>query len=172
MSYPKEGESNTYLPQTTSPQVKKILVPYDGTEMSDRALRYAIYFSKLCKAELLILNIIDQPANLIPASAIVFSSPRDNLDKINNTLQRMSRVHSNHMLEKAKKITEQEGVISASYFMRSGKPVDEIFAVSQESNVDLIVMASSRIASVIRILGSIAKGVLNSIRKPVVIIHE
>ena len=39
-------------------------------------------------------------------------------------------------------------------------------------NIDLIVMASRRVTSTIRILGSTAKGVLNSIRKPVVIIHE
>jgi nucleotide-binding universal stress UspA family protein len=172
MSHPKEEESNRCLSRTTRPKVKKILVPYDGSEMTDRALKYAIYFSKSCKAELLILNIIDQPVNMIPASAIVFSSPRDNLDRINNTLQRISKVHSNQVLEKAKEITEQEGVINASYIMRSGKPVDEIFVVSEERNIDLIVMASSRIASAIRILGSTAKGVLNSIRKPVVIIHE
>jgi nucleotide-binding universal stress UspA family protein len=56
--------------------------------------------------------------------------------------------------------------------IRSGKPVDEIVAVSEERNIDLIVMASSRIASKIRILGSNAKGVLDSIRKPVLVIHE
>jgi hypothetical protein len=47
MSNPKEGESNTFLSQITSPQIKRILVPNDGSEMSDRALKYAIYFSKL-----------------------------------------------------------------------------------------------------------------------------
>lgn len=99
----------------------------------------------------MILNIIDQPNNLIPASAIVFSSPRDKLDEINNTLQRLSK---------------------ALHIMRSGKPADEIVAVSEERDIDLIVMASSRIASAITILGSTAKEVLNIIRKPVVIIHE
>lgn len=69
-------------------------------------------------------------------------------------------------------LTKQEEVINTSYMIRSGKPVDEIVAVSEERNIDLIVMASSRIASKIRILGINAKGVWDSIRKPVLVIHE
>ena len=44
--------------------------------------------------------------------------------------------------------------------------------MSEKRNIDLIVMASSRIASTIRVLGSTTKGVLNSIRQPVLVIHE
>lgn len=140
--------------------------------MSDKALRYAIYLSKLTGADLLILNVMDQPNILIPASAIVFSSPGDKLDKIKNDLQRLSKEYSNQILEKAMELTKQEEVINTSYIIRSGKTVDEIIAVSEKRNIDLIVMASSRIASTIRILGSTTKGVLNSIRKPVLVIHE
>lgn len=143
-----------------------------GSKMSDKALRYAIYLSKLTRADLLILNVMDQPNILIPASAIVFSSPGDKLDKIKNDLQRLSKEYSNQILEKAMELTKQEEVINTSYIIRSGKTVDEIVAVSEKRNIDLIVMASSRIASTIRILGSTTKGVLNSIRKPVLVIHE
>lgn len=76
------------------------------------------------------------------------------------------------ILEKAMELTKQEEVINTSYIIQSGKTVDKIVAVSEKRNIDLIVMASSRIASTIRILGSTTKGVLNSIRKPVLVIHE
>lgn len=69
-------------------------------------------------------------------------------------------------------LTKQEEVINTSYIIQSGKTVDKIVAESEKRNIDLIVMASSRIASTIRILGSTTKGVLNSIRKPVLVIHE
>jgi nucleotide-binding universal stress UspA family protein len=172
MSNPEEVESSMYRSPSINPQIKKILVPHDGSEMSDKALKYAIYLSKLTRADLLILNVMDQPNILIPASAIVFSSPRDKLDKIKNDLQRLSKEYSNQILEKAMELTKQEEVINTSYIIRSGKTVDEIVAVSEKRNIDLIVMASSRIASTIRILGSTTKGVLNSIRKPVLVIHE
>ena len=172
MSSPEEVESSMHRSQSINPQIKKILVPHDGSEMSDRALKYAIYLSKLTRADLLILNVMDQPNILIPASAIVFSSPGDKLDKIKNDLQRLSKEYSNQILEKAMELTKQEEVINTSCIIRSGKTVDEIIAVSEKRNIDLIVMASSRIASTIRILGSTTKGVLNSIRKPVLVIHE
>lgn len=172
MSNPEEVESSMHRSPSINPQIKKILVPHDGSKMSDKALRYAIYLSKLTRADLLILNVMDQPNILIPASAIVFSSPGDKLDKIKNDLQRLSKEYSNQILEKAMELTKQEEVINTSYIIRSGKTVDEIVAVSEKRNIDLIVMASSRIASTIRILGSTTKGVLNSIRKPVLVIHE
>lgn len=172
MSNPEEVESSIHRSPSINPQIKKILVPHDGSKMSDKALRYAIYLSKLTRADLLILNVMDQPNILIPASAIVFSSPGDKLDKIKNDLQRLSKEYSNQVLEKAMELTKQEEVINSSYIIRSGKTVDEIVAVSEKRNIDLIVMASSRIASTIRILGSTTKGVLNSIRKPVLVIHE
>lgn len=172
MSNPEEVESSMHRSPSINPQIKKILVPHDGSKMSDKALRHAIYLSKLTRADLLILNVMDQPNILIPASAIVFSSPGDKLDKIKNDLQRLSREYSNQILEKAMELTKQEEVINTSYIIRSGKTVDEIVAVSEKRNIDLIVMASSRIASTIRILGSTTKGVLNSIRKPVLVIHE
>ncbi|HEU4445216.1 MAG TPA: universal stress protein [Nitrososphaeraceae archaeon] len=172
ISNPEEVESSMHRSPSINPQIKKILVPHDGSKMSDKALRYAIYLSKLTRADLLILNVMDQPNILIPASAIVFSSPGDKLDKIKNDLQRLSKEYSNQILEKAMELTKQEEVINTSYIVRSGKTVDEIVAVSEKRNIDLIVMASSRIASTIRILGSTTKGVLNSIRKPVLVIHE
>jgi nucleotide-binding universal stress UspA family protein len=167
-----EPDTSTYALSLISPRIKKILIPHDGSEMSDKVLKYAIYLSKLSRAELLILNVVDQPRNLIPASAIVFSSPRDKLNEINDKLQSLSKEQSQHILEKGIGLTKQEGLINTSYVIRSDEPVDEIVSVCEERNIDLIVKASSRIASTIRILGSIAKGVLNSIRKPVVIIHE
>ena len=172
MSNPEEVEPSMHRSPSINPQIKKILVPHDGSKMSDKALRYAIYLSKLTGADLLILNVMDQPNILIPASAIVFSSPGDKLDKIKNDLQRLSKEYSNQILEKAMELTKQEEVINTSYIIRSGKTVDEIVVLSEMRNIDLIVMASSRIASTIRILGSTTKGVLNSIRKPVLVIHE
>ena len=44
--------------------------------------------------------------------------------------------------------------------------------ITEENGYDLIVMASSRISSSVRLLGSTTKGVIDSIRKPVLIIHE
>jgi nucleotide-binding universal stress UspA family protein len=64
------------------------------------------------------------------------------------------------------------GVNKISYKIRTGKIVDEIVRQSEEMDFDLIIMASSRISSYVRVLGSIVRKVADSIRKPVLLIHE
>jgi nucleotide-binding universal stress UspA family protein len=64
------------------------------------------------------------------------------------------------------------GINKISYKIRAGKIVDEIVRQSEEMDFDLIIMASSRISSYVRVLGSIVRKVADSIRKPVLLIHE
>jgi len=52
----------------------KVLVPYDGSEMSDKALDKAIEFSKALKSEMIILHILDE--RLIPSNAARFISEK------------------------------------------------------------------------------------------------
>jgi nucleotide-binding universal stress UspA family protein len=59
-----------------------------------------------------------------------------------------------------------------SYKIRTGKIVDAIVHQSEEMDCDLIVMASSRITSYVRVLGSVVRRVLDSARKVALIIHE
>ena len=47
----------------------RILVPHDGSEMSDKALDKAIEFSKAFKSEIIILHIVDD--RLLPSSAFL-----------------------------------------------------------------------------------------------------
>jgi nucleotide-binding universal stress UspA family protein len=56
---------------TISPvqQYQKILIAHDGSEMSDKALRHALYLSKASGAELVIMNIIE--AEVIPPSFVL-----------------------------------------------------------------------------------------------------
>jgi nucleotide-binding universal stress UspA family protein len=91
-TYPSSLSLSSFI----DPQIKKILVPHDGSEKSDRALRYAIYLSKLSRAELLILNVRDPLHYLIPASASVFYSPRDKLDEINDKKDYLRNNHSTY----------------------------------------------------------------------------
>jgi nucleotide-binding universal stress UspA family protein len=59
-----------------------------------------------------------------------------------------------------------------SYEIRTGNPAEEITKLSEEIDFDLIIMASRRISSSVRFLGSTTKKVLDSVRKPTLIIRE
>jgi nucleotide-binding universal stress UspA family protein len=42
---------------------ERILVPHDGSEMSDRALRHAVYLSKISGTEIVIFRVIEPTDN-------------------------------------------------------------------------------------------------------------
>jgi nucleotide-binding universal stress UspA family protein len=95
------------------------------------------------------------------------------LEKAKEELKNAVETGVRKILEEKVRICREEGKINrVSYKIEAGKPVDEIVHIAEENNYDLIIMASSRISSSIRLLGSTAKGVIDSIRSPVMIIHD
>ena len=62
-----QNNDSTSMPIATG--YKRILVPHDGSEMSDKALVHALYISKLSGAEINIMNVIEP--GLIPPSALL-----------------------------------------------------------------------------------------------------
>jgi nucleotide-binding universal stress UspA family protein len=130
---------------------ERILVPHDGSEMSDRALRHAVYLSKMSGTEIVILHVIERTGNF---------------------LGRTNEEGIRQMLEERTNLCRKAGVKEVSYIIRSGRPADEIVRLVGERYYDLIVMASSRISSTIRIiLGSNVKRVLDSVPKPILVIR-
>ncbi|MGA7690704.1 MAG: universal stress protein, partial [Nitrososphaeraceae archaeon] len=59
-----------------------------------------------------------------------------------------------------------------TYEIRTGIPSDEIIKVAERTGFDLIVMGSHRITSTIKNIGSTTRKVLDTLKKPVLLIHE
>jgi nucleotide-binding universal stress UspA family protein len=156
-------------------QYKGILVPHDGSEKSDVALRHAIYLSKLSGAEIIILNVIEHIKDT-DSSALIATSYAEQVDsdRPNDKLKVTMYGGIKQMIEEKIRLCKQAGVKSQiSYKIQTGKPpVDEIINVAQVMNVDLIIMASSKITSSIKVHGSITRKVIDSANKPVLVIHE
>ena len=79
------------------------------------------------------------------------------------------------MIEQRMELCRKAGVRShVSYEVKKtgGKPADEIVKLSGETNIDLIVMASSRITPPVRLIGSTIRKVIDSVKGPVLFIHE
>ena len=55
------------------PNYKKILVPHDGSEVSDKALAHAVYLSKISKAEIFILNAVEDLHEIAPTTISVIA---------------------------------------------------------------------------------------------------
>jgi nucleotide-binding universal stress UspA family protein len=169
--------SSSSLPRQSSdaiPKYKMILVPHDGSEISDKALNHAIYLSKVSDAEIIILNVLDRIGSK-DSSAVLATMKRGEGEhnKANKDLEITMEGGVKQMIEEKMKLCKEAGVKSkVSYKIQTGKPLDEIVKLSEEMNIDLVVMASSRIISSIRVLGSTTRKVISTIKKPVLVIHE
>lgn len=156
--------SNTGLPNYS-----KILVPHDGTEMSDKSLLHAASIALHSKGQVIILNVIDEDS--IPPSALLsFLKEEDESSK--ESLRSTIELAAKKFLEEKVKMCKDKEVENVSYTIRAGKPTDEIVNAAEETDADIIVMASSRILSSIRVLGSTTRKVIDSTIRPVLVIHK
>jgi nucleotide-binding universal stress UspA family protein len=150
---------------------QKILVPHDGSDMSDKALSHASFLSKITGAEIVLLNVIE-PDIIPPSTLLSFiksDAPLETAkEELRNTLEGAVKQMLNERIERCK----NAGVSKITFKIAIGKPINEIVKLSEEMHFDIIIMASSRISSSVRVLGSTARKVIDSIRKPVIIIHE
>jgi nucleotide-binding universal stress UspA family protein len=152
----------------------RLLVPHDGSEMSDKALNHAIYLSKISNAEIVILNVLEHLHSRDSSSITATSKEEHGSQKSDRNLEIKLEGDVKDMIEQKISLCKKAGVEGqVSYKIQTGKPVDEIVKVSEEMNVDLIVMASRKDSSLVkRILGSTVRKVMDGITKPILVIHE
>lgn len=117
---------------------KKILVPTDGSEPSERAGEYAISVADLNSADIILLNVIN-------TDYLDALSQKDLSEKIDEGL----REEAKEIVEKFKKKIEDEKCngncknINWISIIRPGKPEDVILEVAEDENVDQIIMGKS-----------------------------
>ena len=125
---------------------ERILVPHDGSEMSDKSLNHATYLSKISGAEIVVLNVIE-PDTVPPSALLAFIKSDATLEKARQDLRNTLEEGVKQMLSERVKRCKDTGINKTSYEIRVGNPVEEIVQLSQEMDFDIRVMASSRITS-------------------------
>jgi nucleotide-binding universal stress UspA family protein len=168
----------------SNPKYNRILVAHDGSENSDKALSHAVYLSNMSGAEIVILHILEH-IHKMDSSALLATSKEggggakgkeeEDIEKSNKHDYEI-RVEGEvkQMIEDKMKFCKQAGVKSqVSYKIQTGKPADEIVTMAEDMNVDLVVMASSRTSPSLatRLLGNTTRKVIDSVEKPVLVIH-
>jgi nucleotide-binding universal stress UspA family protein len=153
----------------------RILVPHDGSEMSDKALDKAIDFSNAFKSEIIILHIVDD--RLIPSSAILgFISEKSRLEDAKIQALNILKVGAEAMLKDRMEKVKANG-INVRFITGMGAPAEGIIDVAENEHVDLIVMGSRElkrekeyVAGKLKLLGSVARRVSESAESSVLIV--
>jgi len=139
--------------------VKKILIPIDGSDYSMRAAEYGISIAKMLDAQITVVYVIDQ----ILLDQILKVTDREDVER---ELKKDGQQYINYALG----LAEKEGVKDAS-LLAKGRPFDQIVRLAKEQNMDLIVMGTYGLRGAERILiGSVAERVIEYSPCPVLVV--
>ena len=170
--------TKTWHDPTGFPSFKRILVAYDGMQMSKRALGYAAYISKISDSEIVIVNVIEQTRGLnrmlpVTIKANLESKEEQQLDVAGNDQRIQLDEALQEIIKETTAVCRSTGMTkNIIYEIRAGNPADEIINISTITDFDLIVMGSRRIASSIVGIGSTTKKVATTIKTPLLIVQK
>lgn len=143
---------------------KKILVPTDGSELSDQAITAAIDFARLCGAEIVALSIAE-PYPLVPAA--------EGAMVIDPGVEARELEHASH--EYVRKVAERAsaaGIACSTVTAMSPVPHEEIIRTAEGQGCDLIFMASHGRRGLSKLLaGSVTDDVLTHSDIPVMVLR-
>lgn len=139
-------------------QIKKILVPVDGSEHSEHAVKYAVELAELMQAEILLMHS-HKPF------PVVLGEPY-----FQNAVNKIMK-KSNDLLEPYRNQIKETNVLFTDQIME-GHPDDVITEVANDEKCDLIVMGSRGRSDLQGLLlGSNTHRVLKTAPCPVLVIR-
>lgn len=138
---------------------KKILVPLDGSELSECVLDHVTAIATGCHIpEVILLTVIE------PVSQQVYAELGEQLAR---DIQNKARVDVNNYLLKVADSLKKDGLVVQTAVI-SGKATEEILDYANKNQVDLIVMSTHGRSGISRwAFGSVADRVLRHSRVPV-----
>jgi universal stress protein A len=159
----ESNQGEVKLPPLTLPQftLKRILVPVDFSESSQKALQYAISFARQFKAEILLLHVADP-------TPIVITDPMGGIASYNTSAGNETAVKE--LVEWRKEVAPAASVRMS---IRTGeRPWEEIIHTAGEDQIDLIIMGRHGHTGLARILlGSTAEHVLRHAPCPTLVVR-
>lgn len=165
-----EVQLNTGVPPPSMKKYSKILVPYDNSKYSKKALIEAIGIAEEFGSELHIINVISVPTDQSPT--IIQDKVNKNLKKLDRNILRSQMTHANKILQEKMKACKRYGV-NVSCDVIPGRPVESILKFARENKIDLIVIGSRGLTRLNKLmaLGSVSRRIAEEAKCPVMIIR-
>ena len=141
---------------------KHILMPTDGSELSNEAVREGLKLARENGARVTFLSVVT-PFHVFVAANHMLTDTRAEYEK-------HSRQHAERLLGECREAARQAGVQSNGHFVVSEHPYEEIVKAAREA--DLVVMASHRRRGIEGLLlGSQTHKTITHTRTPVLVMR-
>jgi nucleotide-binding universal stress UspA family protein len=140
---------------------KKILVPLDGSQLSESVLDHVVAIASGCKTPEVVLIRTRQPIHDAVSDAVDYE-----------VASKLDESYQKEAIEYLRKVSDdlRKRGLKVETIVLSGKPAEEILNYAQGSGVDLIIMSSHGRSGVARwVLGSVADRVIRHSTVPVLV---
>lgn len=140
----------------------RILIPLDGSDLSEEAIDQAVPIAEAFGSELLLVGVLDLTAGMYDVYSEAFN-PVDLKAQLEKFLETALDRANTHLGAKG---------LRAQRLLRIGVPHEEIAALSEEEGVDLIVMTThGRKGLTHLLLGSVTEKVIRTAPCPVLVVR-
>ena len=141
-------------------EIKKIMVPLDGSEEADKAFAFGLDMAEKYKATLLLVHVVDMNEKMSALDQVTMSGyvPAEILEEGYRLLGRYTR--------------QVPPSIPLDTVVRIGAPPQTLLSVWQENKADLIIMGSRGRGAVESIvMGSVSQYILHHVTAAVTIVR-
>jgi len=135
---------------------KKILIPVDGSEISEKATMKGIELAEKFKSSVFAVYVIDKASFF---GKIKTTDPRE-MEKQWASIKIESQKEGEKALNVVENAAKEKNIPFAKEILE-GKPGNEIVKAASNKNIDLIVMGSAKITNKF-LLGSVAEHVVRN----------
>ncbi|MCK9486850.1 MAG: universal stress protein [Dehalococcoidia bacterium] len=141
--------------------IRRILLPLDGSEVSEVAVTHAAFLARAAGAELLLLRATASEADLLAASMPTGTPPVASISvEAAQAAVGAERTVARESLERVAADLRARGVGSVSVEVVAGDAADAILAATERLDIDVVVMATHGRSGLGRLLlGSVADAV-------------
>jgi nucleotide-binding universal stress UspA family protein len=144
----------------------RILLPLDGSKHGEAALSYVEGLAIATKAEIILLQVVTPPHDIVLAEGYT------------SHLSRISEEYIEHASAAAKDYLDavKERLMKLKIAVRceveTGSPAERIIGYAKENNIDLIAISTHGRSGISRwLLGSVADKVLHATDRPVLLVR-
>ena len=143
-------------------KIRRILVPIDGSDYSDRALELAIEIGLKFDAEIEILNVLSYP--IVTFSPLPVTLETEYYDQLKEIRKKLINNAHNFVLNKAPKLKVSSKCLD-------GRPGRKILERADDGNFDMIIMGSRGLGGMGGLLlGSVSRVVVHGAKVPVTVV--
>lgn len=159
-------KTNTeFVGDMTETGFRKILVAFDGSQDSVKAVRVGSSIARKYGAALTILHVYSVPVYTYAAPAPM---PQVDIGAVEDSAKEKAK----RVLEGGKQVAEEEGVKAIGELLEAASVVQTVVDFAAKENFDLIVMGTRGMTGFRKlVMGSVSNGVVSHAHCPVMVVR-